>query len=232
MKTKLLSIFLLSVAFSFAQVVITDQSTPEAVEQNQNITLSFTYTSTVEVYDFQIKLLILDGNGDEMTMSDSQVYVGSGYLGNAPQPTNVLTGPNRLPIASTPTTVTFYSWINPSTVPVGTNYRWNVNLNGGTDPGFNVFGPYAPVTVVPEGSLGVKDFSINKDEMYISHELKSLVVNTSNVASESASVYNIMGKKIVSIDNLKEQASFDFSTLGNGVFVLLTNDNRTLKFVL
>ena len=68
--------------------------------------------------------------------------------------------------------------------------------------------------------------------MYVSHDLKSLVVNTTNVASESASVYDMMGKKIISIDNLKEQDSFDFSTIGNGVFVLLTNDNRKLKFVL
>lgn len=232
MKTKLLSILLFSVAFSFAQVVITDQSTPSEVEQNQNISVSFTYTSTVEVPDFQIKLIFVDGNGDEVPMTDSQVYVGNGYLGNAPQPTNVLTNPNRLPIATSPTTVVFNTWINPSTVPVGSNYRWFVNLNGGTDPGFNVFGPNAPVNVVAEGALNTNNFSISNDEMYVSHELKLLMVNTNNVSSESASVYDITGKKMVAVDNLKDQTSFDFSVLGNGIFVLLTNDNRRLKFVL
>lgn len=232
MKTNFLSIFLFSVAFSFAQVVITGQSTPSAVEQNQNISVSFTYTSTVEVPDFQIKLIFVDGNGDEVPMTDSQVYVGNGYLGNAPQPANVLTGPNRLPIASSPTTVVFNTWINPSTVPVGTNYKWFVNLNGGANPGFNVFGQNAPVAVVAEGALNTVNFSINNDEMYVSHDLKSLVINTTNVVSNSAIVYDVMGKKIVTIENLKEQASFDFSSLGNGVFVLLTNDNRKLKFVL
>ena len=176
MKTKLLSILLFSVAFSFAQVVITDQSTPSEVEQNQNISVSFTYTSTVEVPDFQIKLIFVDGNGDEVPMTDSQVYVGNGYLRNPPQPTNVLTNANRLPIATSPTTVVFNTWINPSTVPVGSNYRWFVNLNGGTDPGFNVFGPNAPVNVVAEGALNTNNFSISNDIRHIINTIRVIHV--------------------------------------------------------
>ncbi|NJM79410.1 MAG: hypothetical protein HC854_07015 [Flavobacterium sp.] len=56
MKTRLLSILIFSVAFSFAQVVITGQSTPTTLNQNSNFTVSFTYTSTVQVPVYQIQL--------------------------------------------------------------------------------------------------------------------------------------------------------------------------------
>ncbi|NJM79411.1 MAG: hypothetical protein HC854_07020 [Flavobacterium sp.] len=155
------------------------------------------------------------------------MYLGNNYTGNAPQP---FPSGTILPITSTPSTVTFNGYVR-ANMPLGSNYKWFVKLapNTANDNGA-AFGQQVAVTV--QGQLSSSSFSIASDEMYVSHELKSLVVNTNTVASNSAVVYDVMGKKIVAIDNLKEQASFDFSSLGNGVFVLLTNDNRKLKFVL
>ncbi|MBP7470444.1 MAG: T9SS type A sorting domain-containing protein, partial [Flavobacterium sp.] len=76
---------------------------------------------------------------------------------------------------------------------------------------------------------GVESF-VNPSEMYVNKATKSLVVNKSGVY-ESASVYDVTGKKVMNI-NLANASNVDLSKLTTGVYILVTNDNKTIKFML
>jgi hypothetical protein len=229
----LLSTLLLNVV-AFSQAVFTSNVTyPTTGVVGQNTaTISFTYTSTATAtYEFQI------------IPFDASASAGVGDLAYGHEVAYVQ-GLNLLPATATPVTITtVVAFINstcknpanlvgptPGSTALPspyTQYRWFGKLStGGVDrysnqPAINISAP-----------LGINDFSINHTEMFVNSASKSLVINANNIKSESAIIYDTTGRSVAKIDNLKQANDFDLSTLDNGIYFVVTNDRRNLKFVL
>ncbi len=222
---------LLVTGLGFGQIALISQVTPTTVEQDVPFMISLTYTSTVEIADWQIKLRkIENGTGVEPEFpNDSGIYRGNGYAGEAPINPLIIVPGNKLPIAATPTTVSFMVTAPAANAIIaGFNYKWFVNLK---QDAFNITGMEPVVTVVPKGALSSNNFSsIDSSEMFVSNDSNSLVVNSANLKSTSATVYDMSGRSVKEI-NLKAGLSHDLS-LNQGVYFLVTNDNRKLKFAL
>jgi hypothetical protein len=232
MKKNLLLLSALFVsALSFGQAAFTTQPIfPATVQQNQTVSVTFTYTSTVPViYEFQI--IKYNNAGSTGIYDNNFAYVSNQY----PSPT-------PLPATATPSTVTVNLTVSPtatlsSTLPYQYTY--------GTPPvtvqidkfvwfgklvatGFSdTYAGNDPVTITTP--LSVNSFNINSDEMYVT-SAKSLVVK-GNVNAESAIIYDMTGRSVASVKNLRA-SNIDLSALRNGVYFLVDNNKRTFKFAL
>ena len=110
-----------------AQITLISQGTPAKIAQNAEVKVSITYTSTVEINEWQIQLFPANADGTvNWGGPDPGIYIGNNYTGSTPP----IEG-KSLPIAAEPRTLTFTSYCDGAKVPVGTdNYIWFVKLKG------------------------------------------------------------------------------------------------------
>jgi hypothetical protein len=215
MKRKLLLLAVLFVSvIGFAQNQITAGNAPATAAVGETISAGFTYDA-IAAGTCQIQLFKTDASGNINYSAGTDVYfVGPVSAGTGMTISNTFTVPNTV----MPT----------STLPSGQVYKWFFKLSvGGTD-----YYAANPETTITSG-LKTNDLTkVSSKEMFMDNKSRRLMVNTSNVTSDSAKIYDITGKRVTTIANLKQTQSVDLSNLKKGVYILVTNDNRSLKFAL
>ena len=213
-KKILLTATLVATSFGYAQNTMTAVDFPTSVALGSTQTVKFNYTAS-EAGTCEIQIVPLDANGNT-------VYNGAmSYQTGIP-----------LPAAATTTlfttTVSIASAIPQNFIDAGyTSYRWFAWIKVGNA---TTYLQSADILVsFTGGTMGLESF-VNPSEMYVNKATKSLVVNKSGVY-ESASVYDVTGKKVMNI-NLANASNVDLSKLTTGVYILVTNDNKKIKFML
>ena len=203
---------LVATSFGYAQNTMTAVDFPTSVALGSTQTVKFNYTAS-EAGTCEIQIVPLDANGNT-------VYNGAmSYQTGIP-----------LPAAATTTlfttTVSIASAIPQSFKDAGyTSYIWFAWIKVGGATTYLQSTQYVSFT----GGLGLESF-VNPSEMYVNKATKSLVVNKSGVY-ESASVYDVTGKTVMNI-KLTNASNVDLSKLTTGVYILVTNDNKKIKFML
>jgi hypothetical protein len=223
----LLSAFLLS-AVGFAQNGITSVANmPAGGGQGDPITVSFDYKSDVDgTFQTQVFKTLANGNID-YTNGGTNIYKGS------------FSGPGQdfLPAAPSGGTMTFdltvpaAQTLSVDLSPAGVVYKWFVKA---VVSSVDLYAANPVFIVDVQGTfLGVKaQFQADSREMFINSASKSLIVNTASIKSDSAKIYNMSGKVVKTIANLKEFSSVDLSGLNKGVYVIQTNTFKAIKFAL
>lgn len=208
-----------------AQITLISQGTPAKIAQNAEVKVSITYTSTVEINEWQIQLFPANADGTvNWGGPDPGIYIGNNYTGSTPP----IEG-KSLPIAAEPKTLTFTSYCDGAKVPVGTdNYIWFVKLKG---PGFDeVLGQQNLVSV--SAVLATSNFKKLSSVFLINSNSRVLQVLDNSEVIESASIYTLEGKKVKTIQNLATHSNHDLSMFPAGLYILSTSDNRSMKFSL
>jgi hypothetical protein len=234
MKKLLLSLSALLVSgLSFGQS-IDAVTAPTVIQMGTAVTFGFTYTSAVAPTEFQIQIFkrsLTDPSGVDFP-SGGHDLLNKGYQTPLPAAPGGggIAGPFtvNLPAVDNPTPPSYSPLV---IVPGGTdNYVWFIKMVvNGVSYEYNP----KPLVSFTAATLATQSFSaISGSEMYVSNASKSLVVNQSNLKSESASVYDVTGRAVTTIKNLKQTASHDLSSLRKGVYFIVTNDKRKLKFAL
>jgi Secretion system C-terminal sorting domain len=229
----LLSAFLLSaVGFSQANSIQMVDASDITVEQGTTLSFDVIYTANA-VYSTQFQLFSSKGTPDN-------IFSLGGQTGLAPQITSIQTGiltgetitvdiniPSDFPLSSS-LTAPFKYWIfGKIAVPAV------VTPSHPADNDDTYFNPYPVVIVVAPGTLGVKLLEkINSNEMFVNSASKSLEVNIANVKANKATVYDMTGRVVSTINNLKGASSVDLSGLNKGVYVLKADNNKSMKFAL
>jgi hypothetical protein len=199
---------------------------PSVIQMGTTIQVGFVYTSSAAPSSFQVQIFKQNGSGEPNYASGSSV-VNGGYtpLSEAPGG-NGFSGVLTFDIPAVDSSPEISRF-----VPGGTNdYVWFIKMTvNGTDYYYNP----KPLISFTAATLATQNFSaIGGSEMYVSNASKSLVVNQSNLKSESAAVYDVTGRAVTTIKNLKQTTSHDLSSLRKGVYFIVTNDKRKLKFAL
>jgi Secretion system C-terminal sorting domain len=226
----LLSAFLLTaVGFAQAPSFTTAPVYPTSVAQTENVTITFKYTSAaatqceIQIFRNDAAGVIYNGNSaykitDLPAATDTEVSIvvpvsaTAGLTADIPYDITVNEGTPPMPVVKT---VTKFTWFCKLTYSSGDVYAAN-----------------PAVEVLDAATLGVRSQSlVDAKEMFVNSAAKSLVVNTANVKVNKADIYNIAGKKVSTINNLKNTPSVDLSSLGRGVYLLKREDNKSIKFV-
>jgi hypothetical protein len=213
MKRKLLLLAVLFVyTTGFAQNEITGNSVPVTASVGESIKAEFTYNATV-AGSCQIQMFKTDASGNIDYGAGTDLYfVSPVAAGTGLKISNTFVVPNTV--------------MPSNTLPAGVVYKWFFKLSvAGTD--YYAANPETTITA----ALAVNDFGkVSSKEMFVNSNSRQLMINTINVTSNSAKIYDIAGKRVSTILNLKQTQSVDLSNLKRGVFLLVTNDNRSLKF--
>ena len=212
-----------------AQITINGQSTPATIQQNSVVTVSLTYTSTVTVGEWQIQLFPVNQDGSiNFGGPTTQIYIGNNYTGSNPP----ISG-SSLPIATSPSTLTFNSYCDGAIVPVG-NYKWFVKLKESTSTPEEqaVYGNNDINVTVTSPSLSVSDFKKLSDAVFVNSATKTLKISDKIGDVKSVAIYNAAGAKVKTIQDVTAQSTHDLSMLVSGLYVLISSDNQTVKFVL
>ena len=215
MKRKL---FLMSVIFtcitSYVQSQITATNAPSTTAIGSPFIAGFTYNATT-AGTCQIQLFKTDSSGNINYSAGTDVL----YNASVPAGTGLTVGPT-FTVSNTVMTT--------SSLPAGQVYKWFFKLTfGGTD----YYGANVQTTVTP--LLANNEFDVvSSNDMFLNSRSKQLIINSSNVSFNNANIYDLMGRNVAVINNLKNAQTLDLSFLQNGVFVLITDDNKKLKFVL
>jgi hypothetical protein len=220
MKKLLLLALSLSCGIIYSQNAITFVNAPAAIQLNTNASVTIGYIADVAgTYQFQVYKKLPNGTIDWDTPEPLKSIFAAGVLPAAPTGGTLTSNPTDL-------------YCDPTKMVVGNDYIWFIKINfGGTPAGDITPATYPSTSIVT--TLSTQSFSaINSSEMYVSNASKSLVVDQSNLKSESASVYDVTGRAVTTIKNLKQTASHDLSSLRKGVYFIVTNDKRKLKFAL
>jgi hypothetical protein len=228
----LLSAFLLS-AIGFCQnsIQMTD-ATDITVEEGTTLSFEITYSADA-VYSTQFQLFSSKG-------TPGNIFSLGGQTGLSPQNTSFMTAvgsgqtqmidiviPSAFPLSSTLVSPFKYWIFGKIAIPAA------VTPTHPADNDDTYFNPYPVVIIVAKGTLGVRLLDkINSNEMFVSSSSKSLVVNTANVTANSAKVYDMTGRVVSTINNLKGASSVDLSGLNKGVYVLKADNNKSIKFAL
>lgn len=223
-KKILLTATLVATSFAYAQDTMTANDFPISVALGSTQTVKFNYTASADgICEIQIVPTYPNPN----PTPENPALILTAYDGAMCYKTNI-----PLPAAATTTvfttTVNIASEIPQKFIDAGyTTYRWFswIKVGGATT---YLQSAEQPVTFTG-GTMGVESF-VNPSEMYVNNATKSLVVNKSGVY-ESASVYDVTGKKVMNI-NLANASNVDLSKLTTGVYILVTNDNKIIKFML
>jgi hypothetical protein len=113
-----------------------------------------------------------------------------------------------------------------STLPAGVTYVWFFKLSVA---GKDFYGANLATVITP--SLKNTDFEkVSAKEMFVNSKSKQLSINSLNVKSESANIYDMTGKVVYSISKLRDSQLVDLAPLNKGIYILVTNDMRSLKF--
>lgn len=212
-KKILLTATLVATSFGYAQDTMTAVDFPTSVALGSTQTVKFNYTASLDG-TCEIQIVPLDANGN--TVYDGAMSYKTGIPLPAAATTTLFT-----------TTVNIASAIPQKFIDAGyTSYRWFTYI---TVAGVTTYLQSATQYVNFTGGLGLESF-VNPSEMYVNKATKSLVVNKSGVY-ESASVYDVTGKTVMNI-KLTNASNVDLSKLTTGVYILVTNDNKKIKFML
>ena len=212
MKRKLLLLTVLFAAASgTAQNQILTSNAPATAAVGENIIAGFTYDATAPG-TCQIQLFKTDASGN------INYSAGTDMLFTSPVPAG--TGMTIAP------TFTVSNTVAPTnTLPAGQVYKWFYKLSVvGTD----YYGSNNQTTIT--APLATKEFGkVSSNEMFFDNKAKRLIINTNNVTADNAIIYDLNGKKVTTISKMKQTQMVDLSSLSNGVFILVTDDNKTLK---
>jgi hypothetical protein len=212
------ALFVSVLSFGQAFGTLSNVVYPTTATPGQALTITFTYTSTVATaYEFQILAK------DLATPANTIYGTNYAYVNMALPATaipvnvtaNITVSPSAALSASLPNaTISKYIWFGKLdyTAPTG-------------DPDVYTGNP----DMIISAPLSVNSFNINSDEMYVT-SAKSLVVK-GNVNAESAIIYDMTGRSVASVKNLRA-SNIDLSALRNGVYFLVDNNKRTFKFAL
>lgn len=205
---------LVATSFGYAQDTMTAVSFPTSVALGSTQTVKFNYTASVDG-TCEIQIVPLDAVGG--TVYDGAMSYKTGIPVPAAATTTLFT-----------TTVNIAAAIPQKFIDAGyTSYRWFTYITvAGVTTYLQSATQYVSFT---GGALRVESF-VNASEMYVNNATKSLVVNKSGVY-ESASVYDVTGKTVMNI-KLANVSNVDLSKLTTGVYILVTNDNKKMKFML
>lgn len=212
MKRKLLLLTVLfACATGFAQNQITATNAPATAAIGQSIIAGFTYDATA-AGSCQIQLFKTDASGNINYGAGTDMF----YTAAVPAGTGQTIAP---------TFIVSNTVMPTNTLSAGQVYKWFYKLSvGGTD----YYGSNVQTTIT--SALATKEFgTVSSNEMFIDNKSKQLMINTSKVTSDGAKIYDLNGKKVTTITNMKQTPSVDLSSLPHGVFILVTDDNRTLK---
>lgn len=213
MKGKLLLLaVVLTCATSFAQNQITSSTAPATAAVGTNIIAGFTYNATV-AGSCQIQLFRTDaaGNIDYGAGGTPIFFTSSVPAGTAQTIAPTFTIPNTV----APT----------NTLPAGQVYKWFYKL---TVAGTDYYGSNNQTTIT--APLATKEFGkVSSNEIFFDNKAKRLIINTNNVTADNAIIYDLNGKKVITISKMKQTQMVDLSSLPNGGFILVTDDNKTLK---
>lgn len=213
MKTKLLLFFLFAfVLKAQAQNGIASFTAPVEALRNSNASVTINYTANVAgQYQFQVFPKNAD-NSINFGAGGTSIFAG-GVLPAAPTGGTFTSSPTDL-------------YVDPA-FALG-DYIWFIKITvGGTDY-FTATNQLISIVT----TLNTNSFSIDVSELFVNSKLKTLEVNRTNLKSESAKIYDITGKLVVNISKLQNTSTLSLSNLNKGVYVLVTNDNRKLKFLL
>lgn len=220
---------LLSEGVMHAQIVINGQNTPETIPQNSEVSVSITYTSSVEISEWQIQLFPTNLDGSiNYGGTSTQVYIGNNYTGSNPP----IAG-NTLPIAVSPSTLTFTSYLDGNVVPVGT-YKWFVKLkeNSATPEQDAVYGDNSISVTVTNPSLSIGNSNDVSSVFIVNSLSKTLFVTNKVEKGTSITIFNMAGQKVKTITDVSGDSTYDLSALGNNMYVLVTSTNHKIKFSL
>ncbi|TRX16611.1 T9SS type A sorting domain-containing protein [Flavobacterium franklandianum] len=213
-KKILLTATLVATSFGYAQDTMTAVDFPTSVALGSTQTVKFNYTASVDG-TCEIQIVPLDAN-------DNTVYDGAmSYKTGIPVPAAATT-------TLFTTTANIASAIPQKFIDAGyTSYRWFTYITvAGTTTYLQSATQFVSFT---GGTMGLESF-VNPRDMYVNKAAKLLVVNKSG-AYESASVYDVTGKTVMNF-KLANASNVDLSKLTTGVYILVTNDNKKLKFML
>ncbi|WP_310560410.1 hypothetical protein [Flavobacterium sp.] len=194
------------------QIIATNAAATAAV--GESIIAGFTYDATADG-TCQIQMF--------RTFADGSINYGAGtdvlFLG----PITAGTG-NTI----TPTFIISNTVAPTNTLPAGQVYKWFYKLSvAGTD----YYGSNVQTTIT--SPLATKEFGkVSSNEMFFDNKAKRLIINTNNVTADNAIIYDLNGKKVITISKMKQTQMVDLSSLPNGGFILVTDDNKTLKLAL
>jgi hypothetical protein len=201
---------------SFAQNAIVSRSFPATVSQGQtSVNVSFNYTATA-AGTFVIQLYL----------SPDGVTLGGPVNGT-------YTSGNNIVATATPKTIGVAVSLPPdlylATDIAPVTYVWllKMTVNGVDYQGSNP--TYIPLSVT--APLSVAQNTISTSEMFVNTVQKALVI-TGETVSETARIYDLTGKVVTTLKNLKSASNFDLSGLDNGIYILVTDDKRNFKFAL
>ena len=213
-KKILLTATLVATSFGYAQDTMTANSFPTSVPLGSTQTVKFNYTASADA-TAEIQIVPLDAGGN--TVYDGAMSYKTGIQVPAAATTTVFT-----------TTVNIASAIPQKFIDAGyTSYRWFTWIKvGSTTTYLQSATQFVSFT---GGTMRVESF-VNPSDMYVNNAAKSLVVNKSGIY-ESASVYDVTGKMVMNI-KLANASNVDLSKLNTGVYILVTNDNKKIKFML
>ncbi len=212
-KKILLTATLVATSFSFAQTM-TAVDFPTSVALGSTQTVKFNYTAS-EDGTCEIQIVPLKENGD--TVYDGAMCYKTGIPLPAAATTTLFT-----------TTVNIASAIPQKFIDAGyTSYRWFTYITVAGSPTY--LQSATQFVSFTGGTMGLESF-VNPSEMYVNKAAKLLIVNKSGVY-ESANVYDVTGKTVMNI-KLTNASNVDLSKLTTGVYILVTNDNKKIKFML
>jgi len=205
---------LVATSFGYAQDTMTAVDFPTSVALGSTQTVKFNYTAS-EAGTCEIQIVPLDADGN--TVYDGAMSYQTGIPVPAAATTTLFT-----------TTANIAAAIPQKFIDAGyTSYRWFTYITvAGTTTYLQSATQYVSFT---GGTMGVESF-VSPSEMYVNKAAKLLVVNKSGVY-ESASVYDVTGKTVMNF-RLANASNVDLSKLTTGVYILVTNDNKKIKFML
>jgi Secretion system C-terminal sorting domain len=213
-------------AVGFAQNAISTDPSEILVEQGGTITLNFTYTAD-GAYATQFQIFETSGSASNLfDAGDANGSPGGITVDNTAFVSEIGIGLSGSVDLVVPATFGLsVDLVSPKI------YRMFGKLSAtGGDTYFN---PYPVVTVVEAGTLGVRILDkVSANEMFVNSASKSLEVNTANVKVNKAIVYDMTGRVVSTINNLKGVSSIDLSGLNKGVYVLKADNNKSIKFAL
>ncbi|WP_299261623.1 T9SS type A sorting domain-containing protein [uncultured Aquimarina sp.] len=198
-----------------------DSANPVSVEAGESITLNYTYSASMDVAtQFQIFEADVPGIFGGTTANGTGVLVTPTVTAGTDVATTVtLDIPSDFPASSSLSGTKYYIFGKLSSAE---------NSDASSDADWSVAGEYPEITV--SSTLSINDFTaFDRDKLYFNNTSTSLVINDTNEI-KSLSIYNIIGKKVFELEDVKNTTNVDLSSLPKGLYIA-RSDSKFLKFI-
>ncbi|AXT53720.1 T9SS C-terminal target domain-containing protein [Aquimarina sp. BL5] len=199
-----------------------DSGNPVSVAAGESITLNYTYSASMDVdTQFQIFEADVPGIFGGATANGTGVIVTPTVTAGTDVSTTItLDIPSDFPTSSSLSGTKYYIFGKLSSA---------ANSDASSDADWSVAGAYPEITI-NENTLSINDFtSFDRDKLYFNSTSTSLVINDTNEI-KSLNIYNVIGKKVFEIENIKNTTNVDLSALPKGLYIA-RSDSKFLKFV-